>query len=71
MAGLNAQVSELDDVWRALRQRWEDVAAVWNDPVRWSFEKDHYEPLEAQVAATRRELARLAEVVARARQGVK
>jgi hypothetical protein len=71
MASLNGLITNLDDDWRALRQRWLDTTAVWNDPVRWHFETDHWEPLEKQVAATRREMERLAQVMAHAKQAVK
>jgi hypothetical protein len=61
----------LQTAWRRLCQAWEDAKAVWNDPVRWSFEKEHWTPLEQQVPAVQREMERLAQVIAQARRSVK
>jgi hypothetical protein len=62
---------ELQEAWQRLRQRWADTAAVWNDPVRWDFEKQYWQPLEAQVQATQREMERLAQVIAQAQRSVR
>lgn len=71
MAGLNTTAAQLNSAWKTLCQRWEESEMVWNDPVRWDFEKTYWAPLERQVTATQREMERLAQVVARARQNVK
>jgi hypothetical protein len=71
MSNLNNTSVELRDIWQRLNQRWEDAKVLWNDPVRWSFEKEHWTPLEGQVQATQREMARLAQVIAQAQRSVK
>lgn len=71
MANLGSTVTQLDSIWRVLRQRWEHAKTLWNDPVRWSFEKDHWVPLENQVQATQREMERVAQVISQAQRSVK
>jgi hypothetical protein len=70
MTNLNTTIAQLDSAWKTLRQRWEATKAVWNDPVRWDFEKEYWMPLEGQVLATQREMERLAQVIAQARRNV-
>jgi hypothetical protein len=71
MSNLNSTAAELQEAWRRLCQRWTDTAAVWNDPVRWDFEKQYWQPLEAQTQATQREMERLAQVIAQAQRSVR
>lgn len=71
MANLNTTIAQVDSAFKSLRQRWEGTKSVWNDPVRWSFEKDHWMPLEGQTQATQREMERLAQVIAQAQRSVK
>ena len=71
MRSLTHTSVELHDAWRRLNQRWEDAKSLWNDPVRWSFEKEHWAPLEGQLQATQREMERLAQVIAQAQRNVK
>ncbi|MBM4467317.1 MAG: hypothetical protein FJ014_17485 [Chloroflexi bacterium] len=71
MANLNTAAAQLDFAFRTLRQRWEVTTSVWNDPVRWNFEKEYWTPLEMQVPATQREMERLAQVIAQARRSVR
>ncbi len=71
MASLSPTVTQLDSAWRVLRQRWEGAKSLWNDPVRWNFEKEHWAPLEGQVQATQREMERLAQVITQAQRSVK
>jgi len=71
MNGLNAGITQLNDARQRLHQRWEAAKLVWNDPVRWNFERKYWEPLAQQTQATQRELEQLATVIAKARQMVK
>ncbi|OIO97494.1 MAG: hypothetical protein AUK03_02435 [Anaerolineae bacterium CG2_30_64_16] len=71
MSSLNNTSVELHDAWQRLGQRWEDAKSLWNDPVRWNFEKEHWAPLEGQVQATQREMEQLAQVIAQAQRSVK
>ncbi len=71
MASLNTTHTQLDSAWRVLRQRWGDTQSLWNDPVRHSFEKEHWTPLESQMRATLEHLERLAQVVAQAQRNVR
>jgi len=71
MANLNASISVLDDAQKCLHQRWEETKLVWNDPVRWSFERKYWEPLAKQTQVTQRELEQLAAIIHKARQVIK
>ncbi len=71
MSSLNNTAAELHDAWQRLRQRWEDAKSLWNDPVRWNFEKDYWTQLEGQVQVTQREMERLAQVITQAQRSVK
>ncbi len=71
MANLEVNIVALNDARQRLHQRWEAAKLVWNDPVRWNFERKYWEPLDKQAQATQRELAQLAAVVAKARQMIK
>jgi uncharacterized membrane protein YgaE (UPF0421/DUF939 family) len=68
---LNHTINELNNVHKRLHQRWEATKTVWNDPVQQDFEKRYFEPLEHQTQATLKEMARLAEVIAKVRRHVK
>ena len=63
--------SDLVEAFRRLQQRWKDTNSLWNDPVRWKFEKEHWKPLERETGATLREMERLADVLAKARRNVR
>jgi uncharacterized protein YukE len=71
MADLKITTGQLDSAFKTLRQRLEETKALWNDPVRRRFEKEHWTPLESQVQATQREMERLAQVIAQARRSVR
>jgi hypothetical protein len=71
MSNLDASVITLADAHKRLQQRWEAAKLVWNDPVRWSFECKHWEPLTQQTQTTLRDLEQLAAIIARARQSIK
>ena len=71
MVNSNTAISQLDATWQTLRQRWEHAKTLWNDSVRRGFEEDYWTPLEKQTQATQREVERLAQVIAKARQSVK
>jgi len=71
MTNLKRPAADLQDAWQLLSQRWEQTKPLWNDSVRWSFEKDHHAPLEDQVRTTQRELERLAQIVAQSQRQVK
>ena len=71
MSSLSTSVENLDAAWKMILQRWEAAKGVWNDRVQRKFEQEYQEPLERQVYATKQEMVRLAEVIAKARQSVK
>lgn len=71
MGSLNSTQAELQAGWQRLAQRWEETKAVWNDPVRRRFEKEYWIPLENQTRTTLKEMERLGQVIAKARQSVK
>ncbi|HIC87993.1 MAG TPA: hypothetical protein EYP04_01105 [Anaerolineae bacterium] len=68
---LNVTHNQLQQAWQQLRRQWQETAALWNDPVRWQFEQEFWQPLERQVPATLQEMDRLAQVMAQARQNVR
>ncbi len=68
---LNLTHGQLQQAWQQLRQQWQKTAALWNDPVRWQFEREFWQPLEREVPATIREMDRLAQVISQARQNVR
>ena len=70
MGSLNIAGTELQEAWKRLRLRWQETISLWNDPVRWDFEKEYWTPLETQVPITQREMERLAQVIAQARRSV-
>lgn len=53
---------------KALRRRWEETQAQWNDPVSQAFEENHYRPLEEQLLATLRAMDRLAQILDQVRK---
>jgi hypothetical protein len=71
MVGLKPTVAQFDSNWRILRQHWEDIKPIWNDPVRWNFDKEYWTPLETQALAVQNEMERLAQVIAQAQRSVK
>ena len=63
---LNAASVELANALKTVRLAWEEVGAVWDDPVRRDFEAQRLVPLVAQVETTLQAIDRLAPVLARA-----
>ncbi|MBI3739515.1 MAG: hypothetical protein HY258_10760 [Chloroflexi bacterium] len=68
---LNNTTAQLDSAFRSLAQRWADTKTVWDDSVQRDFEKEYWEPLEAQIRSTQQEMERLAQVIAQAQRNVK
>lgn len=71
MSNLSHSLDRLTNSWQVLQYRWQQTRVLWNDPVAWAFEKDHWTPLEAQVQETVREIERLVQVVSQAQRHVK
>jgi hypothetical protein len=55
----------------ALSQSWHGSGVLWNDSVRRDFEREYWDPLEAETRATQQAMAQLARVFAQARRDVK
>ncbi len=68
---LNMVIAQLDTAWKSLALRWQETKKTWNDPVSREFEKAYWDVAEHQVTATRREMERLAQVIAGAQRNVK
>lgn len=68
---LSITASELSDSWQRLRERWHQTTQVWDDRVRWQFEREFWQPLEAQVTTTQRELEQLARGISQAHRSVR
>jgi hypothetical protein len=60
---LSSSSMELNGSLKDLRALWEKTKEVWNDPVRQSFEDQHYVPLELSVLAAIRAIERLAPIL--------
>ncbi len=71
MSNAKAGVTQMETALKRLHQQWEQAKALWNDPVRWNFEQEHWEPLERQAQMTLQEMTRLAEMLAQARRSVR
>ncbi len=71
MNGLNAGITQLNHAQKRLHQQWEATKPIWNDPVRWNFERKYWAPLAQQTQTTQRALEQLAAVIHKARQMVK
>lgn len=67
---LNVTHNRFQQAWQQLCRQWQKTVALWNDPVRWEFEREFWQPLEGQVPATLQTMERLAQVIAQARQNV-
>jgi hypothetical protein len=65
---LDAPRYKLNSSMKALRARWEEVAELWNDPVRQRFEESCWRHLEPAVTATTAAIDELSRVLAQARQ---
>ena len=65
---LEAGRGKLYTALKILRQRWDEVLAVWNDPVRQDFEEHTQVPLDVQTATALHAIDRLRQILAQARQ---
>ena len=54
---------KLYGVLKDIRFKWEELEALWNDPVRKDFEKDVWEPLVAQSQSAIRAMDRLSQIM--------
>ncbi len=70
MSNAHLPVTQLETSLKLLGQRWEEAKALWNDPVRRDFEKRHWQPLELETRNTLKEMARLADMLAKAQRNV-
>ncbi len=68
---VNYASSEMEQAWQQVRAQWQKAGGVWNDAVRWQFEREFWQPLESLAPATIQEIERLAQVIAQARQNVR
>ena len=68
MAGLQFSIEQLVMAEKRLRQQWEHTVPLWNDQVRYNFEKDYWIPLEAQTQSTLKEMQNLSQVLISARK---
>jgi len=65
---LNSSSMELGGALKDLRIFWEETKAVWNDPVRDSFEEHRWIPLETSVLGGLRAMNQLAPIIEKVRQ---
>ena len=64
---LSGNSMELSGALKNLRILWEETKAVWNDPVRRSFEEQQWIPLERRVLAGIHAMDQLAPVLDKVR----
>ncbi len=70
MSGLWDAIDELRHQWRSLEEQWETACDLWQDPVRFSFEREFWEEWEKAVRAALDTMGELAEVIEAARRAV-
>jgi hypothetical protein len=63
MANIHILHADFVNSWQQLQQRWHQTIDMWDDSVRYQFERDFWQPLETEVRATQRELIRLDDVI--------
>ncbi len=66
MATLKQHAAALDESWKQLRQQWQASSEQWRDQTRQAFARQHWQPLERQVALTQRDLQKLVAVIEQA-----
>ena len=64
---LNSTSMALGGALKNIRILWEETKAVWNDPVRDSFEEHQWLPLEARVLAGIRAMDQLSPILEKMR----
>lgn len=65
---LNAGWTGLNDALKTARVHWEAVQSTWDDAVRDDFEKEFWQPLEAQITSVLRAMERLSPVLSKVEQ---
>ncbi len=60
----------LRHIFQRTSRTWDAAAAVWDDPVRWRFEKDHWFAFIARTKAELSAMEKLTQVIAEARRKV-
>ncbi|MBL1218828.1 MAG: hypothetical protein D8M59_15215 [Planctomycetes bacterium] len=65
---LSAGRAMLGEAETELKLKWESMVRVWNDPVSKQFEKEFIAPIHPRVKMAASAMARMQEVVNRARQ---
>jgi hypothetical protein len=65
---LASAAAKMNLAMKSLRSHWQSTRSQWNDSASLAFENNHLADLEPQISATLAAVARLAEVLQRARQ---
>lgn len=63
--------SKLNEDWQRVQRRWHETTQVWDDSIRRQFEREFWQPLEAQISATQREMERLANEISQAHHSIR
>ena len=71
MISLEHVVNQFKNAWQRFGLRWQETATLWNDPMRWQFEHEYWQPLDIQVRVTLEKMENLAQVIAKARRSVR
>ena len=57
--------------WQVLLKRWQLTCELWDDPVRRHFERESWQPLEAETVAMHREMEALIQTISEAQRRVR
>jgi hypothetical protein len=60
---VDAGRGKLYDAQKVLRHHWDEVAELWNDPVRVEFEEKVWRPLDEDTSEALRAIDRLAQIL--------
>lgn len=68
---LETSRTNLENVWQHLNLQWRTVSSVWNDEVRFQFERRYWGMLNTSVPPVLREMDSLSKTLLQARQNVR
>jgi len=67
---MNSLINHIQINFQNLSRIWKNSSYLWNDLVRWQFEREYWEPLEGKMKPTIVEMENLAQVISKAKQNV-
>lgn len=67
---LNTSQNQIQQALMRIRSQWQRSSSLWDDVVRWEFEREFWQPIERQAISTKLELEKLSQVITQAQQNV-